>query len=117
MSKSKLVPMITITDFIKLDIRVGQVVDARINKKAIKPSLILQIDFGQLGIKGSSAQLCDNYQFADVVGRQILAVVNLPPRRVGGFESEVLVLAVISEGKGTVLVGPDQTVELGSKLA
>jgi tRNA-binding protein len=111
------VPMITITDFIKLDIRVGQVVDARINEKAIKPSLILQIDFGPLGIKGSSAQLCDNYQCADLVGRQILAVVNLPPRRVGGFKSEVLVLAVICERNGTVLISPDETVELGSKLA
>ncbi len=110
--------MATIDDFLNLDIRVGQIVQAEINSKARKPAYILHIDFGaELGVKGSSAQLCDNYDQEELVGKQILAVVNFPPRRVAGFKSEVLVLAVMCDEKGTVLVIPDKNVKIGEKLA
>lgn len=110
--------MATIEDFVKLDIRVGRVIEATFNEKAAIPAFILQIDFGdEIGIKGSSAQLCENYTSEDLVNRQILAVVNFPPRRVAGFKSEVLVLAVVCDQNGTVLIKPDEPVELGQRLA
>lgn len=110
--------MATIDDFLTLDIRAGTIVQATVNAKAIKPAYALQIDFGEkLGIKGSSAQLCDNYQPQDLIGKQIIAVTNFPARRVAGFKSEVLVLAIVCDQNGTVLVTPDKTVVNGEKLA
>ena len=110
--------MISIDDFAKLYIRVGKIIEARINEKALKPAFALRIDFGdELGIKGSSAQLSDNYTCESLMNRQILAVVNLPPRRVAGFNSEVLVLAVVCKVNGIVLVEPESHVELGQKIA
>jgi tRNA-binding protein len=110
--------MMTLEDFNKVDIRVGNVISAQVNTKALKPAILLQIDFGvDIGIKGSSAQLCANYSCEDLVNRQVLAIVNLPPRRVAGFKSEVLVLAVVCERNGTVLIRPDRPVEIGQRLA
>lgn len=107
--------MATIEDFTALDIRTGKIIHAEKNSKAHKPTYILDIDFGNtLDVKRSSSQLCENYTESDLVGTQILAVVNFPPRRVAGVK---LVLAVICDEKGTVLISPEQTVKNGGKLA
>ena len=111
---------ITIDDFDKVDIRVGRIIACDPFPKARKPSYKLAIDFGPLGIKRSSAQLTAHYRPEDLVGKQVLAVVNFPPRRIAGFPSEVLVLGVPAEGterEGTVvLVEPERDVDLGARL-
>lgn len=110
--------MITLEDFAKVDIRAGEIVSAQINEKARKPAYALQIDFGtEIGIKASSAQICDNYTADQLIGTKVLAIVNLPPRKVAGFNSEVLVLAVVCSENGTVLVRPDKSVRSGERLA
>ncbi|NAZ37442.1 tRNA-binding protein [Rubellimicrobium sp. CFH 75288] len=107
----------TIEDFLRLDIRVGRVRRAEPFPEARKPALKLWIDFGpELGEKRSSAGLVAHYRPEDLVGRQVLAVVNLPPRRVGPFLSEVLVLGLPDEGGAVVLVGPDRSVPEGGRL-
>ncbi len=108
--------MATFDDFLKLDIRVGTIMAAKPFEKARKPAYQLQIDFGEeLGVRKSSAQITDHYQAGDLVGKQVLAVVNFPPRQIADFMSEVLVLGTYSEG-GVVLITPDQTVKNGDKL-
>ncbi len=110
--------MMTIGDFLKLDIRVGTVVEAKLNKKEKKPAYILYIDFGdEIGIKGSFAQLCENYELSDFKDRQIVAVINFPPCQVAGFKSEVLVLGLRDDKKGTILIKPTEKVKNGSQLA
>lgn len=108
--------MATFDDFMKLDIRVGTITDAQVFKKARKPAYQLQIDFGgEIGMKKSSAQITDRYQPEDLIGKQVLAVVNFPPRQIADFMSEVLVLGTYSEG-GVVLITPDKAVKNGDKL-
>ena len=84
--------MITFPDFEKVDMRVGVVVDAQEFREACRPAYKLWIDFGPLGVKRSSAQITHHYRIAELVGRQVVAVVNFPPRQIGPFVSEVLVL-------------------------
>ncbi|WP_417486465.1 tRNA-binding protein [Maricaulis sp.] len=107
----------SIEDFLKLDIRVGTVVRAEDFPEARKPAIRLWIDFGgDLGTKKSSAQITTHYSPDALIGRQVLAVVNFPPRQIGPMRSEVLTLGV-SDGKGEiVLMAPDQTVPDGSRL-
>ena len=107
--------MVSIDDFYKLDIRVGTIVEVKDFEKAKKPAYQLKIDFGSLGIKKSSAQITTLYSKEDLIGKQILAVVNFPPRQIADFLSEVLVLGTYSE-EGVVLVVPEQKVENGDKL-
>ncbi len=108
--------MATFDDFLKLDIRVGTIIAAKPFEKARKPAYQLQIDFGEaLGVRKSSAQITDHYQAGNLVGKQVLAVVNFPPRQIADFMSEVLVLGTYSEG-GVVLITPDQAVKNGDKL-
>lgn len=107
--------MANIDDFFKLDIRVGTIVEVKDFEKAKKPAYQLKIDFGSLGIKKSSAQITALYSKEDLIGKQILAVVNFPPRQIADFLSEVLVLGTYSE-EGVVLVVPEQKVENGDKL-
>lgn len=108
----------TIEDFLKLDIRIGTVVRAADFPEARKPAIRLWIDFGgDLGEKKSSAQITAHYTPEGLVGRQVLAVVNFPPRQIGPLRSEVLTLGV-SDGKGDiVLMVPDQDVPNGSRLS
>ncbi len=109
---------ITLEDFLKVDIRVGTVISSSLNKKARKPAYILEIDFGdEIGIKKSSAQLTENYETNELVGKQICAVVNFPTIRVAGVKSEVLVLAVVSNSAGTTLLQPERIVPNGDKIA
>ena len=110
--------MATFDDFLKLDIRVGRILDVREFPEARKPAYKLRIDFGrEIGIKQSSAQLVDRYTVDDLTGRLILAVVNFPPRRIGPFDSEVLTLGVPDVDGGVVLVTPDSPdAVIGAKL-
>lgn len=110
----------TATDFesfSKLDLRIGTVREAYPNTAARAPSYVLKIDFGSLGTKTSSAQLTERYQPEDLVGRQVVAVVNLPPKRVAGIKSEVLVLAAVAEADGTTLLALTHPVADGTRVA
>ena len=108
--------MATFDDFMKLDILVGTITDAKVFVKARKPAYQLQVDFGEeLGVKRSSAQITDQYKPEELIGKQVLAVVNFPPRQIADFMSEVLVLGTYSEG-GVVLIRPDKPVQNGDKL-
>ena len=109
--------MITFSDFERVDIRVGRIIQADPFPEARKPAYKLTIDFGsEIGIKRSSAQLVAVYQREELVGRLVLGVVNFPPRQIGPVMSEVLTLGV-PDGEGSVvLVVPDKDVPLGGKL-
>ena len=108
--------MASFDDFMKLDIRVGTITEARVFAKARKPAYQLVVDFGpEIGTKTSSAQITQHYTPEELVGRQVLAVVNFPPRQIADFMSEVLVLGTYSEG-GVVLIRPDKAVQNGDKL-
>jgi tRNA-binding protein len=104
-------------DFTKVDIRVGRIVQADDFPQAKKPAYRLQIDFGELGVKRSSAQITKHYRREDLVGRLVLAVVNFPPRQIANFFSEVLTLGVVQSEGDIVLIGPDREVPLGGKIA
>ncbi len=110
-------PAIAFDDFMKVDVRVGTVVAAEPFPEARKPAIKLKIDFGgAIGVKKSSAQITRNQRVEDLVGRQVLAVVNFPPRQIGPFMSEVLTLGVPdAEGEG-MLIGPDRAVPDGGRL-
>ena len=108
--------MATIDDFNKIDIRAGTIISAKVFEKARKPAYKLEVDFGEeIGIKKSSAQITDVYKIEDLVGKQVLGVVNFPPRQVADFISEVLILGTYSN-QGVVLITPDEKVENGDKL-
>ena len=109
--------MITFGDFEKVDIRVGRVVRAEAFPEARKPAFKLAIDFGDpIGVKRSSAQLTDRYTPEALLGRLVLAVVNMPPRQIGPFISEVLTLGLPDEGGAVVLLVPERDVPLGGKV-
>ena len=108
---------ISIEDFTRVDIRIGTVVEAAANEQARKPAYRLVIDFGpELGRKRSSAQLTENYRIEELLGRQVAAVVNFPPRQVAKTVSEVLVLGFPDEHGHVVLVGVDRPVPNGGRL-
>lgn len=103
--------------FGQVDIRVGTIVDARPFPEARKPAIRLEIDFGpEIGVKKSSAQLTVHYKPDQLIGKQVCAVVNFPPRQIGPFLSEVLTLGLPDEDGGVVLVKPDFKVPNGGKL-
>ena len=110
------IAQVTVSDFLKVDIRVGTIVEAVENLKARQPAYVLRIDFGQLGQKTSSAQITQNYSQQELIGKQIIAVVNFPPKRVAGIMSEVLVLAAVCKTHGTVLLEPNSFVENGTRV-
>jgi tRNA-binding protein len=103
-------------DFERVDMRVGVITDAQPFPEARKPALRLSIDFGPLGVKRSSAQITDRYAPADLVGRRVVAVVNFPPKQIGPFLSEVLVLGAFDEQGQVILLRPDFDVSPGSKI-
>ncbi len=109
-------PFIRWKDFEKIDFRCGTIISASAFPEAKKPAFILQIDFGDhMGIKKSSAQLTEQYEIDDLIGRQILAIINFQPKQIGPIMSECLVCGFYTE-KGVVLVQPEKTIENGSIL-
>jgi tRNA-binding protein len=107
---------ITWGDFEKVDIRIGTVVRAEPFPEALKPAYKLWIDLGSLGERRSSARITDRYRPEELLGRQVVCVVNFPPKRIGPFMSEVLVLGAYADGQTVVLLRPDQDVERGSRI-
>jgi tRNA-binding protein len=103
-------------EFEKVDMRVGIVVDAQPFPEARRPAYKLWVDFGPLGVKRSSAQVTRHYAPAELVGRHVIAVVNFPPKQIGPFVSEVLVLGAYDEGGEVVLLRPDVDVAPGAKI-
>jgi tRNA-binding protein len=107
--------MIDYSDFEKVEIRVGTVLEAEIFEKAKKPAYILHIDFGEKGILKSSAQITDHYAPEELVGRQVVAVVNFPPRQIANIQSQCLVLGAVG-ADGVVLLQPERTVDNGLRI-
>ena len=110
-------PPATVDEFTHLDIRVGRVISAEPFPAARIPAYRLQIDFGVLGVKRSSARITKHYTPEALVGRLIVAVVNFPPRQIATFMSEVLVLGACPASDDVILLAPDQDVELGTRIA
>jgi tRNA-binding protein len=110
-------PEISWEDFEKVDVRVGTVVEAEPFPEARKPSIKLMVDFGpEVGTRKTSAQLTAHYDPERLLGRQVLAVINFPPKRIAGFESEVLVLGVPDGNEDVVLLSPDHRVPPGGRM-
>lgn len=103
-------------DFEKIDIRVGTIIEAKEFPRAKKPSFQLTIDFGEMGIKKSSAQITRFYSPDKLIGQQVIAVVNFPPKNIAGFISECLVLGVYDQNKNVVLLQPQPPVSNGLKI-
>ena len=108
--------MITWDDFEKIDIRSGTILTAKPFEKAKKPAYQLEIDFGTLGVKKSSAQITHHYAVDELIGKQIIAVVNFPPKQIANFFSECLVLGVYDKENQVILLQPSISVENGSKI-
>jgi tRNA-binding protein len=110
-------PAISWEDFEKVDVRVGRVTGADPFPEARKPSIKLTVDFGlKVGTRRTSAQLTAHYEPEGLIGRQVVAVVNFPPKRIAGFKSEVLVLGVPDENGDVVLISPDHDVPPGGRM-
>jgi len=108
---------ITFDDFLAVDIRVGRILRAEAYPEARKPAIKMWIDFGpEIGERKTSAQVTAHYTPESLVGKQVLGVVNFPPRQIGKFMSEVLVLGLPDPEGGVVLIGPDQEVPLGGRM-
>jgi len=109
--------MISFDDFLKVDIRVGTVLSVEPFPEARKPAWKLTVDFGpEVGVKKSSAQIVTHYRPEDLIGRQVLGVVNFPPRQIGPVRSEVLVLGLHDAGGAVVIVQPERAVPNGERL-
>ncbi|MEN8614431.1 tRNA-binding protein [Dehalogenimonas sp. THU2] len=110
------VSTVTFAEFEKIDIRAGRVIRAEPSPKARKKAFRLWLDFGELGIKQSSAQITRRYSCEKLVGRMVLAVVNFPPKQIADFISEVLVLGAVNGDDDVVLVAPDCEVPVGTRV-
>jgi tRNA-binding protein len=108
--------MISWEDFEKIDIRAGTILEAALLEKAKKPAYTLVIDFGEWGIKKSSAQVTALYTAGELAGKQVVAVLNFPPKQIAGFISECLVLGVYNSNNEVVLLSPASPVENGDKV-
>jgi tRNA-binding protein len=103
-------------DFEKIDIRTGTITEVSDFPKAKKPSYQLKINFGELGVKQSSAQITNFYKKEDLLGKQVIAIINFPPKQIANFFSECLVLGVYTEEKQVILLQPDRAVTNGMKI-
>jgi tRNA-binding protein len=108
--------MIIWEDFEKVDMRVGTILRAEINENANKPSYAIEIDFGSLGIKKSSAQITKLYKKEELIGKQVIAVVNFSPKKIADIISEVLILGVV-QGDDVILLEPERKAKNGEKIA
>ena len=111
------IPKATFEEFQRIRIHAGTIVEAAPNPRARVPAYVLRIDFGDLGMRTSSARITRNYAPEDLIGRQIVAVVNFPPKRVAGVRSDVLVLGTVSDEEGVVLLHPTFPVANGTLVA
>jgi tRNA-binding protein len=109
--------MISLEYFKEIEIRVGTIIEAKLNTKAQIPAYILAIDFGPYGIKTSSAQLTKNYSSSDVIGQQITAVMNFPVLKVAGVTSEVLILAAVCDKNHTILLTTERGIDNGTLIS
>jgi len=109
--------MINIKEFNKLDLRIGTILKAELLDKAKKQAYLLEIDLGELGVKKSSAQITDLYQPTDLIGKQIVAIVNLPPKKIARVTSEVLVLGADNKDQAVVLLEPQKNIPNGAKIS
>lgn len=117
MAAGEIAPLIGFEDFLKVDIRVGQIIQAEPFPEARKPAYRLTIDFGpDIGVKRSSAQITENYSLEQLQGRKVAAVVNFPPRQIGPMMSEVLTLGFPDANGYVVLLGVDRDLPLGGRL-
>lgn len=107
--------MATFDDFEKLDIRVGKIIDVNDFPKAKQPAYKLTIDLGEMGVRKSSAQITELYRKEDLIGKEVICVVNFPPKQIADYISEVLVLGVYTD-EGVVLLKPDRDVPIGGKI-
>ena len=109
---------ITYNDFDKIDIRIGTILSINKNEKARKPSLVLEVDFGEeIGIKKSSAQITHYYNQENLIGKQVIGVCNFPEKNIAGIKSQVLILGAIEEDGKVVLLNPSQKTKNGLKIA
>ena len=109
--------LITYSDFLKIEIRLGTIISAELNSKLQKPSFVLKIDFGnEIGIKKSSAQLTKNYKIEQLLYKQIAAVINFPKKQIGDLTSEVLVLGFPDNNNEPILISPDKKLVNGGRL-
>ena len=108
--------MISWSDFEKIDIRTGTIIEASIFEKAKKPAYKMKIDFGEEGIKNSSAQITVLYSVNELIGKQVIAIINFPPKQIADFMSECLVLGVYDENNDVVLLMPDKPTGNGRKI-
>jgi len=108
--------LVTFEDFQKIDIRVGRIIEVEDFPKARVPAFKMKVDFGELGIKKTSAQLTKLYSKSDLLHRKIIAVVNFPPKRIAGFKSEILILGVMKEEGEVILLQPDREAPIGYKI-
>jgi len=109
--------MISWADFEKVDIRTGTIISAEVFEKARKPAYILHVDFGELGIKKSSAQITDHYSTDDLIGKQVIAVVNFPTKQIANMQSECLVLGAVEEDGKVVVLQTERPVKNGIKIS
>ena len=109
---------ITYNDFDKIDIRIGTILSINKNEKARKPSLVLEVDFGEeIGVKKSSAQITHYYNQKNLIGKQVIGVCNFPEKNIAGIKSQVLILGAIEEDGKVVLLNPSQKTKNGLKIA
>ena len=109
--------LITYSDFLKIEIRLGTIISAELNNKLLKPSYVLKIDFGdEIGIKKSSAQLTRNYKVDQLLHKQIAAVINFPKKQIGDLISDVLVLGFPDDNNEPILISPDKKLVNGGQL-
>jgi len=108
---------ISFEDFLKVDMRIGKIINVENFPEAQKPAYKLTIDFGKSGVKKSSAQITKRYTKEQLLGRQVVAVVNFPPKQIANFVSEALILGAVTKNNEVVLLKPDEDVELGDKIA
>ena len=108
--------MITFDDFLKVDMRIGTVLNAKVNEKAKKPAYILEVDFGkEIGIKTTSAQITDKYSLDELIGMKVVGVVNFPPKQIADVKSEFLIIGSYSEG-GVTLLSPNKDAQNGDQI-
>lgn len=108
---------LTWADFAKVEMRIGTILEAVVFKEARNPSYILKVDFGELGIKKTSAQITNLYQPETLVGKQVVAVINFPPKQIATIMSECLILGALGQNNEVTLLQPERKVKNGSKIA